>query len=331
MAKYKLSKILGLFRKFGGLRLIKAYARLGVLGTVCKECLKGVWRRKSADSIYYAYQPKILQALQKRYASTMRERLLAHEKAELSHERSNLVWFCWFQGIENAPLIVRICLDSLMRYLPDREIRIVAEGNRQQYVSFPDHIEERWKKGQIPPAQFSDLLRLELLIKYGGTWIDSTMLCTGFRNSKALEFKDYLDTDLFFFQFKNNENAAFAGISNWFISSCKNNPLLMTLRDMLYAYWKDYDCVLEYFIFHRFFDMIASERPDVVKVMPYAYSPDSLALGHNWGKTFIQETWDRLISEIAFHKLAYQIDESIVKNKKNYYNHIIREYGPTLQ
>ena len=102
MAKYKVSKVLGLFRKFGGLRLVKAYARLGILGTVCKECLKGILKRKSADCIYYAYQPKILLALQKQYASIMRESLFAYEKADLSHERSNIVWFCWFQGIENA-------------------------------------------------------------------------------------------------------------------------------------------------------------------------------------------------------------------------------------
>ena len=201
MTKYKVSKVLGLFRKFGGLRLVKAYARLSILGTICKECLKGLLKRKSADSIYYAYQPLIIQELQKQYAPLMRDSLLAYEKADLSHERSNTVWFCWFQGIENAPLIVRICLDSLKRYLPDKEIIIVDEGNRQQYVSFPDHIEKRWKKGQIPPTQFSDLLRLELLIKYGGTWIDSTVLCTGVNGSKVKEFRNYLEADLFFFQF----------------------------------------------------------------------------------------------------------------------------------
>lgn len=327
MAKYKISKVLGLFRKFGGWRLVKTYARLGILRTVCKECLKGILKRKSADSIYYAYQPNIIQALQKQYEPIMRERLLAYEKADLSHKRSNIVWFCWFQGIERAPLIVRICLDSLKRYLPDKEIRIVDESNRQRYVSFPDHIEKRWKKGQIPPAQFSDLLRLELLIKYGGTWIDSTVLCTGFNSSNVQGFKACMNADLFFFQFKQNESDNYAGISNWFITSCQNNPLLMALRDMLYAYWKDYDCVLEYYIFHRFFDMIAAGRSGAVKAMPYAYSPDSLALGHNWGKTFKQKTWDKIVSKVAFHKVAYKVDIKLVGDKENYYNYIILEYG----
>lgn len=330
MAKYKVSKVLALFRKFGGLRLIGAYARLCVLGAVCKECMKGVLKRKAADDIYYSYQPRIIQALQKQYASIMREKLLEYEKADLSHERSNVLWFCWLQGIENAPLIVRVCLDSIIRNLPEKEIRIVDESNRKQYVSLPVHIEKRWKKGQIPPAQFSDLLRLELLIKYGGSWLDSTVLCTGFNSSKVQGLKACLDADLFFFQFKKSENAPFAGISNWFITSCKNNPLLMTLRDMLYAFWKDYDCILEYFIFHRFFDMIAAERSEEVSKMPYAYSPNSLSLCHNWGKTFKHETWNRLVSNVPFHKVAYQLDERIEQDKSNYYNHIIREYCAAL-
>ena len=200
------------------------------------------------------------------------------------------------------PLIVRICLDSLKRYLPNKEIRIVDECNRQQYVSFPDHIEERWKKGQIPPAQFSDLLRLELLIKYGGTWIDSTVLCTGFESSTVQGFKAFLDADLFFSQFKQDEKAHYAGVSNWFITSCQNNPLLMTMRDMLYAYWKDYGCVLEYYIFHRFFDMIATERPEAVRALPYAYSPGCLALGHNWDKPFRQKTWNNWCLRCLFIK-----------------------------
>ena len=32
--------------------------------------------------------------------------------------------------------------------------------------------------GQITKTHLSDLLRLELLIRYGGTWIDATVFCT---------------------------------------------------------------------------------------------------------------------------------------------------------
>ena len=74
-------------------------------------------------------------------------------------------------------------------------------------------------------------------------------------------------------------------------------------------------------------EMIAAERPDEVSKMPYAYSPNSLALGHNWSKLFKQKTWDKLVSEVVFHKVAYQIDKKLIGDNENYYNYIIREYG----
>ena len=319
MAKNSFSKLSVLFRKFGGFRLFGAYARLGVLRNALKEFLMGVLKHKPADEIYYSYEPKIIAALQKRYRPLMLEKLSSYEVNPMSRIRSNIVWFCWFQGIDNAPSIVKRCLASLKKYLPNREIRIVDDNNLYQYVTFPDVIQKRWKKGQIPPAQFSDLLRLELLIRYGGTWIDSTVLCTG-----ANYLPECLDSDLFFFQFKKGEGAPFAGISNWFITACQNNPLLMTLRDMLYAYWKDFDSIVEYFIFHRFFDMIAEEKPEEVSKMPYSYSPNSLALGHNLDKTFNQEKWDKHVDRVAFHKLAYQLDDKVISDLNNYYNHIVR-------
>lgn len=322
MAKYKLSKLIRLFQKFGGFRLVKGYFKLGVLGIVIKECVKGTLKRKSADEVYYAYQHIIVKAVQEQYKSVMSEALKTYTEKQLDKQRSNIIWYCWLQGIENAPSIIHICLSSLKKQIAGKDIRVVDDSNRHQLVELPEFIETKWKKKLIPPAMFADLLRLELLIKYGGTWIDSTILCTG-----SNYLPECLDADLFFFQFKKNENAPFAGISNWFITSCQNNVLLMALRDMLYAYWKDHDCVLEYFIFHRFFDMIAEERPDEVSKIPYAYSPNVLALGHNWGRTFKQDTWERLISVVAFHKLAYKIEDSVVKDKSNYYNYIVKTYG----
>lgn len=322
MAKYKLSKLIWLYRKFGGIRLVSGYFKLGILGAVVKDCVNGILKGRTVDEVYYTYQYKIVNSLQAQYKPVMDECLGKYTEIQQDKQRSNIIWFCWLQGIDNAPDIIHICLNSLKEQIKGKDIRIVDDTNRHQLVELPAFIEKKWKKKLIPPAMFSDLLRLELLIKYGGTWIDATILCTG--NNYLPEC---LDSDLFFFQFKKSKNAPFAGISNWFITSSQNNCLLMTLRDMLYSYWKDYNCVLEYFIFHRFFDMIAVERPDEVSKMPYAYSPNVLALGHNWGRSFNQKTWDKLISDVAFHKLAYKIENSVLKDKGNYYNYILWRYS----
>ena len=71
------------------------------------------------------------------------------------------VWICWFQGIENAPMIVKNCYESICYWLKDYEIVVITEENYKSYVQFPTVIEEKRKKGIITDAHFSDLLRLE--------------------------------------------------------------------------------------------------------------------------------------------------------------------------
>ena len=110
---------------------------------------------------------------------------------ELPHEHPKIVWWCWLQGLDNAPDIVKACLRSLQRHLPkDYEIRIIDEHNWKEWVTLPQYIVEKRSAGRIPAALFSDLLRLELLIKYGGTWIDATVLCTGVGSKGSRESRE---------------------------------------------------------------------------------------------------------------------------------------------
>ena len=298
-----------------------AYVRLGVLHRVMWESVKGILKRKTLAEIYDASQDHVVAALQKKYKPLLLDRLAFYENQSQPYQRAEVIWFCWLQGMEKAPQIIQICLASLKKYLPEKEIRIVDDSNRRQYVTFPDYIEKKWAKKQIPPALFADLLRLELLIRYGGTWLDSTVLCTG-DNFVIRAF----DADLFLYQYRKSPDDHYAGISNWFITSCANHPTLMALRDGLFAYWTDFDFVLEYFVFHRFFDLLAEERPGLMAAMPYANSSDALALAHHWDKPFKKEMWEKWVSNVAFHKLTYKVDETVKNTPGNYYHHILEMY-----
>lgn len=65
------------------------------------------------------------------------------------------------------------------------DVKVIDEKNWLEYIDLPDYIICRRERKHIPPAHFADLLRLELLIRYGGTWIDSTVLCTGFKSQDS--------------------------------------------------------------------------------------------------------------------------------------------------
>ena len=139
------------------------------------------------------------------------------------------------------------------------------------------------------------------------------------------QLKHFMNAPLFVFQYT-KEGSVPVSISNWFITACRNNEVLRVLREMLYAYWRDYDCVLDYYIFHLFFAMISKEYPEQMAAMPYGQSQRSLVLLHHWGEKFDQRKWDRLTSEVCFHKLAFRVSDSVKNEKDNYYNHILRIY-----
>lgn len=115
-------------------------------------------------------------------------------------------------------------------------------------------------------------------------------------------------------------------ISNWFISAHSNNEVLIVLRDMLYAYLKDYDCVLDYYIFHLFFALISKEYPEQITAMPYGQSQNSLVLLHHWEEGFEQKKWDKITENVCFHKLAHRVRESVKNNKNSYYNKVLELY-----
>ena len=308
------------------------YAHMGALGEFVKQGIYVLLKKKSITEAYSCIQGKVVPHLRKRYSPLVKELTQKYSYEKLIQTKSNKVWICWLQGMENATEIVQICYASMKRHLTDREIIVITEENINQYVEFPEHIQRKYKKGKIPCAQFSDLMRLELLIRYGGTWIDSTVLCTGFRlqdsstseAAKPITSSKFLDADLFFFQFLKNGDTAFQGISNWFITASTNQKVLLILRDMLYQYWRDYNCLVAYFIFHIFFSMIADELPEEIKKMPRRSNQYCFYLEHRLGDRYQEEWMQKLTSRCCFHKLNRRLWNE-AEGKRNTFLEKIRD------
>jgi len=108
-----------------------------------------------------------------------------------------IIWMLWFQGWDSAPQVCLDMLESWRLYNQGWEIRTISRSDFprllgkniaryeriRQSMNLGDKFnlneEQRLFFGEnlIPPASESDLLRLYLLSKYGGVWVDSTNLC----------------------------------------------------------------------------------------------------------------------------------------------------------
>jgi len=290
------------FKQLGGFELAKEYVRKGLLLDAIGQFLLVVCRRKTLGQADSTLRRKIAPKLRKEFLPVMKMAAMKYADDQLEHQRSNKVWFCWLQGLDQAPEVVKMCYASLNRHLKDKEIIVLTNENLFDYVSFPEHIMEKYRKGILDHTRLSDLARLELLIKYGGSWIDSTVFCTSSDYPKEI-----LDSNLFVFQLVKNNYTGFAGLSNWFITACTNNRLLLILREMHYEYWRRYNCVVDYFFFHLFFVMIAKEYPEEVENMPKYSNRWPLQLGNRLADDYEEEWMKKLCQRTCFHKLSYRL------------------------
>ncbi len=316
-----MKKFLLLFKKVGGMEILRRYYRANVLVFALIETLILGFSKKSLEILRLAVNNKVLGKIRKQYKGFIQDYLLNAKEEKLSRVKSDKVWVCWFQGMESAPSIVQYCFKSLKENLKGKEIILITEQNYREYIEFPDIIQAKIDSGIIPATQKSDLIRLELLIKYGGTWIDSTVYCSGH------DYPEYImDSELFLFQnLKPGLDGHCTCISSWFITSCTNHPILLLTRALLFDYWKNNDKLIDYFIFHNFFQLAIESYPDEwSKVVPFSNAVPHILLLRLF-ENYDKDIWDAVKSMTCFHKLTYKFTKEDEKTIGTYYDCIVKE------
>lgn len=309
-----------IFRKVNGFEVLKQYACAGVLGFVLLETAILGTSRKSLEIVRLAADHRVLNKLRRKYRRFTEEyKVFQKKKQETKSMHSHVIWVCWMQGMEQAPALVKRCYESLLENLGDRKIVVITENNYRDYVSFPEHILEKYKKGVITKTHFSDLLRLELLIRYGGTWIDATVLCTG---SGVPEY--ILNSELFVYQcLKPGRDGHDAVISSWLMTSRSNHPILLLTRALLYRYWETHHYMMDYYLLHDFFQIAAEAYPEEwEKVVPSCSSVPHILLLHLFQPFDVH--WLKYITDMTcFHKLSYKFEESDMELEGTYYRWVL--------
>ncbi|MBR4151731.1 MAG: hypothetical protein IKT98_02090 [Selenomonadaceae bacterium] len=179
------------------------------------------------------------------------------------------IYYCWLQGEESLPPIVRCCYNSLKKNAGRYKIIFIDEKNFSKYVDIAPHIMDKFRAGKISPAHFSDVIRINLLEKYGGLWLDSTILVT-----EPLEnHKNLLEKPFFTQRFNKEKNyrdnfSHHVTYGRWagFIqgTSVIHNPLFTFEKEFYNEYWREYDEVIDYLLMD-FMMILAYENIPAVK------------------------------------------------------------------
>ena len=138
-----------------------------------------------------------------------------------------LIWTYW-HDINNIPLTVTKCIDTWKNNNPDYTITILDDNKIKELCQidlrkeFPNIDKQNWTDEQ-KRARYADFARVIIIAKYGGFWMDSSIICT-----KSLEWIQHIcsSAELIGFYAPHTRNTKFPILENWFFAAIPNSQYI---------------------------------------------------------------------------------------------------------
>lgn len=236
--------------------------------------LRLVWQNMCCSAVQYSnrsasakdkanlkMQRSVCKYLQRKYAGCMDE--ICSDDLRGEQLRNAPIWVFWWQGLQNAPQIIQICIKNIQKNAGDHPVYIVDQDNYKSFVEIPEHIEQKLQKGNISFTHFSDYLRIKLLAEHGGLWLDATVFVK--RPFPPFAFQLPVWT-------VRNPGDDTMNISNWewsisILGGWKGNALFRAMETVLDRYWSEHDMVATYFMTDCLIRVLFDRYEDIRKMI----------------------------------------------------------------
>lgn len=227
-------------------------------------------------------------------------------------KKNNIIWTMWWQGEENAPMVIKECINSMRLHSNGHQVIVLSEKNYKDFVNLPEHILDRFMDGSqdkthlskctLTTTELSNLIRLYVLSRYGGVWADASIL-----------FTDTID-DIFFDKNWNTlgqDNEWYIGKGKWstfFMSAHAGNGFCQFCYDMYIEYWETQKYWINYLMFDHIFDIAYKERPCFQKMVDTVSCGNKKCLTVNrlYNKKCNVKEAESLLKNQSFHKLSWK-------------------------
>lgn len=260
-------------------------------------------RRILSFKLYEKYIYKYLNCYFSDFIKTYKKN--SFKNADNDNQNTFHIWTLWWQGEDKAPEIVKICLESQKKYLLHLgiEYHIVTKENWNDFIDLPNYIIDKVDKGIISFTHFSDILRAELIRKYGGVWIDATVLCV-----KPFDLREKSNP---FFTLKTFNSSEYITLRRWtgfFIGDEKKSILFDFLAEAFRYYWEKENSLIVYLLIDYLIAIAYDNFPQVKnKIDCCSISNINLwELLNNLNEEYKQENWNRITKDTCFFKLSYK-------------------------
>ena len=182
------------------------------------------------------------------------------------NKNSKIIWTLWLQGDSDnvQPEVIRMCLKNMKKNCGSHPLKILTKDNYLDYADIPGYIIDKVKSGQISCAHFSDLIRMCLLLKHGGMWLDATIFTTKKIPEEIFDMKYFTVKHAY----KNVRNVSKERWTNFLQASESNNLLCDFIYNFLLEYYKTQKYLISYLIFDYAFALVHCRRGQRVPVPP---------------------------------------------------------------
>lgn len=217
--------------------------------------------RFNLNQAVYVYNKRkhrfILNYLEKRYSYLVPSSLSL--KVPFTKKVVLPIWVMWYQGIDCMPPLVKMCIASIKHNASGRPVHLLDKHNLLQWIKLPDFVFEKKEKGIITMACFSDIVRLSLLSRYGGTWLDATVFVNKPLTEEGLN--PYFNSiKMPVLQRGHISDYRWAG---YCLYSYPNANSMCCFRDIMLAYFKDgHKRIIDYLLIDYTFQMLYEKCDD---------------------------------------------------------------------
>lgn len=220
-------------------------------------------------------------------------------------EENAPVWVCWWTGVETAPDLVKQCIKSIRKQAGSHPVHIIDKNSYSVYINIPDYMMSKVKNGQMGIAHLSDYIRVSLLEKYGGLWLDSTIFC-----ASSLP-ESYFN--LPFFTCKSNPTACgYLSQMRWttfVLGGWKGNVCYRFIKEAFEEYWSQEQAAIDYLFFDYLIELARCEIPAISALLENVPNNnlhrDDLQAAMN--QAIASENFERIIkSDTVLYKLSWR-------------------------
>jgi len=231
------------------------------------------------------------------------------EQPVIKDDKNEKIWTIWLQGERKAPKLVKACFNSVRKNCK-QELVVLDEETIFDYISLPQEIIDKYKRGMIAHAHFADICRVELLYEHGGIWLDATAFATAPIPSWIIK------EDFFVYLAGKNVGSPYSFMQNCFIRARKGTYLLAAWRAMILDYWMHENHNFDYFMHQLLFKTLVMNDPRAKKYfakMPHVDQDPTHALWWDYQhKPFDAKVFKKVTSGAFFQKVTYRGTENPV-------------------